>query len=140
MNSVRVLCYKAFARFLHNRTAVVLTFIVPLAMIYIFGQVFGLNRKDTGPSGIPLAVVNESDHAAARKLVDALKAEKAFRVITEFTNADHSTRPLREADLRPLIRDRVFRFALVIPADVIPARGIGLHLKILSNPVNDIET
>src|ERR1043165_6863159 len=128
MNSIFILTYKAFARYSRNRTAIALTFIVPLAMIYIFGQVFGLNRKDTGPNGIPLAVVNESDHSAARKLVDALKAEKAFRVITDFTNSDRSTRPLREADLRPLIRDRVFRFALVIPADVIPARGIGLHL------------
>ena len=110
MNSIRVLLYKGFARYVRNRTAVALTFIVPIAMIYIFGQVFGLNRKESGPRGIPLAVVNESDHPAAKK------------------------------DVRPMIRKRDLHFALVIPADVVPRSGLGLHLKILANPVNEIET
>ena len=140
MNSIFILTYKSFARYAHNRSAIALTFIVPIAMIAIFGQVFGLNRKDPGPSGIPLLVVNESAHAAAQKLVAALKAEKAFRIVSNFTNPDKSTRPLREADVRPMITNREFRFALVIPADVIPKNGFGLRLKILSNPVNEIET
>ena len=97
MNSIRVLLYKGFARYVRNRTALALTFIVPIAMIYIFGQVFGLNRKESGPRGIPLAVVNESDQPAAKKLVAALEAEKAFRIVTQFVNPGHSTRPLRES-------------------------------------------
>ncbi len=140
MNSIRVLLYKGFARYLRNRTALALTFIVPIAMIYIFGQVFGLNRKESGPRGIPLAVVNESDHPAAKRLVAALEAEKAFHIVTQFVNADHSTRPLRKDDVRPMIRNRDLHFALVIPADVVPKTGLGLHLKILANPVNEIET
>jgi ABC-2 type transport system permease protein len=139
MNSVAILLYKAFARILRNRTALVLTVTVPVAMIYIFGWVFGLYRQG-GPSGIPLAVINESDHPAAQALVDALKAEKAFRVVTEFVNANQSTRPLIEADVRPMIRNRDLHFALVIPPDVILAGGLGLHLRILANPVNEIET
>jgi hypothetical protein len=31
-------------------------------------------------------VVNESDHPAAKKLVAALEAEKAFRIVTQFVN------------------------------------------------------
>src|SRR5688572_30169481 len=85
MNVIRVLLYKGFARYLRNRSAVGLTFAVPIAMIYIFGWVFGLNRTDSGPSGIKLAVVNESANPATQKLVDVLKGEKAFRVITTFT-------------------------------------------------------
>ncbi len=140
MNALRVLTYKAFARFFRNRTAVALTFIVPIAMIYIFGQVWGLNRKETAPSGIPLAVVNESDHPAAQRLVAALQAETTFRVVTDFKAPDGTTRPLREGDVRPMIRNREFRFALIIPRDVIPDQGFGVRLKVLSNPVNDIET
>ncbi|MCX6954416.1 MAG: ABC transporter permease [Verrucomicrobia bacterium] len=139
MNPVAVLLYKSLARTLRNRTALVLTVLVPVAMIYIFGWVFGLYHQG-GPSGLPLAVVNQSDHPAAQALVDALKAEKAFRLVTEFAAADGSPRPLTEADVRPMIRGRDVRFALVIPADVIPAGGLGLHLKILANPANDIET
>src|SRR5436309_1913047 len=70
MRAILTLLRKGFLRFLRNRTAVVLTFVVPIGMIYIFGQVFGLGRKDTGPSGIKLAVVNASPNPAAQKLVD----------------------------------------------------------------------
>lgn len=139
MRTILTLVRKDLANFRRNRTAFVLTFVVPIALIYIFGQVFGLNRKDTGPSGITLAVVNASDNPAAQKLVDALKSESAFRVLTNYVNADMSTRPLTEADVRAMIRDRQFRFAVVIPQDVIPEGSIGLHLKILSDPRNEIE-
>jgi len=142
MNSIFVLFRKDFTNFFRNKAAVGLTFIVPFALIYLFGQIFGINRTDSGPSGFPLAVVNASDNPAAAKLVDALKAEKSFRVLTDFTNPDEPTRPLTEADLRPMMEATSpdFRFALVIPQDVVRVDTLGLHLKILSNPRNEIET
>ena len=140
MRIILTLLRKDFANFFRDKAAVSLTFLVPIALIYIFGQVFGLTRKDSGPTGIPLAVVNQSDNPAALKLVDALKAEKSFRVLTQFVNPDKSKRSLTEEDLRPMIRGREFRFAVIIPRDVIPASGFGLHLKILSDPRNEIET
>lgn len=140
MRIILTLLRKDFANFLRDKTAVSLTFLVPIALIYIFGQVFGLNRKDTGPTGVRLAVVNLSDNPAAEKLVAALKAEKAFRVLTKYVNPDKTERLLTEEDLRPMIRQREFRFALVIPVDMIASKGIGLHLKILSDPRNEIET
>lgn len=142
MHSVLVLLRKDFINFFRNKAAVSLTFIVPFALIYLFGQIFGVNRQDTGPNGIPLAVVNASANPAAARLVEALKGEKSFRVITTTANPDKSTRPLTEADLRALMQetDPDFRFALVIPADLLREDDLGLHLKILSNPRNDIET
>jgi ABC-2 type transport system permease protein len=142
MHTILVLVRKDFANFFRNKAGVALTFLVPFALIYLFGQIFGVNRQDTGPSGIPLAVVNASANPAAVRLVDALQAEKNFRVITQFVNPDKSRRPLTEADLRPLMQapGAEFHFALVIPADVISATALGVHLKILSNPRNDIET
>ncbi|MEO5959174.1 MAG: hypothetical protein ABIZ49_12090, partial [Opitutaceae bacterium] len=70
MSILLTLVRKDFANFFRNRAAFTLTFVVPIVLIYIFGQVFGLNRKDTGPTGIRLAVVNASDNPAAQKLVD----------------------------------------------------------------------
>ena len=139
MAVILTLVRKDIANFRRNRAAVVITFLVPILLIYIFGWVFGLNQKDTGPTGIRLAVVNASPNPAALTMVEALKSEKAFRVVTAFVNPDKSTRPLTEADLRPLIREGEFRFAVVIPADVVSTDRIGLHLKILSDPRNDIE-
>ncbi len=142
MNPILVLVRKDFTNFFRNKPALLLTFVIPFVMIYLFGQIFGINRKDTGPNGIPLAVVNLSDNPGAAKLVDALKAEKSFRVLTKFVNPDKSTRPLTEDDVRAMMRatDPDFRFALVIPADLISTKTIGLRFKILSNPRNEIET
>ena len=75
MHPIVVLVRKDFIHFLGNKAAVSLTFIVPFVMIWLFGLVFGVNRKDSGPSGIPIAVVNASPNPAAAKLVDALRAE-----------------------------------------------------------------
>ena len=140
MRTILVLLRKDLVVFFNLKAAVCLTFLVPIALIYIFGQVFGVNRKDSGPVGIALAVVNQSDQAAAPKLIQALAAEKSFRVLTNFQNPDRTWRPLVEADLRPMMRENRFRFAVVIPKDLIAEKGLGLHLKILSDPRNEIES
>jgi ABC-2 type transport system permease protein len=139
MKPILVLVRKDFALFLRDRASIVLTFVVPFALIYLMGQVFGVNSSSPGPSGIPVAVVNQSDNPAAARLVDALKSERTFKVLTQFVNPDKSGRPLTEEDLRPLMRADQFRFALVIPRDVVRTDGIGIHLKTYSNPRNDIE-
>lgn len=140
MNPIIVLLKKDFALFLKDRTSIVLTFVVPFTMIYVFGQIFRVNATDPGPSGIPVAVVNQSDNPAAEKLVAALEAEKSFKIVTKFVNPGKPERPLTEDDLRPLMRADEFRFALVIPKDLVRTDHIGVHLKILSNPRNDIES
>lgn len=140
MRTLLILVCKDFALFFRDKTAVALTFLIPVALIYVFGHVFGIHNTDTGPSGIPLAVVNASDNPAAAKMIDALKAEKSFHIITERTLPDQTKRLLTEDDLHQLIRDNQFRFALVIPTDLIAADSFGLRLRILSNPRNDIET
>jgi ABC-2 type transport system permease protein len=140
MRAILSLLRKDFALFFRDRATVSLTFLVPFALIYLFGQIFGVNRKDSGPSGIPLAVVNQSDNPGAQRLLDALKAEKAFHVRTTLDSSGPTGRLLTEDDLGPLMRANEFRFALVIPQDVVRESGFGLHLRILSNPRNEIET
>jgi len=141
MNPTFVLFKKGVLLFTRNKAAVLITFLVPVVLIALFGFVFGLYKHiDSGPSGIRLAVVNLSKEPAAGELVDALKLEKAFRVITETKNADGSKRPLTEADARAEMHDNQYRFALIIPADMIPEDGFGIHLKFLSDPRNEIET
>jgi len=91
--------------FWRAKAAVVITFLVPIVLIYLFGHVFGLYRKDSGPVGIPIAIVNLSQEPAAQKLIDALKAEKAFKVITTRDLGNGATRPLTEADVRAGLHD-----------------------------------
>ncbi|MEO6246673.1 MAG: hypothetical protein ABIQ12_14700, partial [Opitutaceae bacterium] len=141
MNSIRALLRKDFLNFFRNKAAVSLTFAVPFAMIWLFGQIFGVNRKDSGPTGIPLAIVDASGNPASTKLIAALRSEKAFRLVTEHPSAT-PPRALTESDLRPLMEapGAPFRFAIVLPADLLRNNGIGLRLKFLSNPRNEIET
>lgn len=140
MRTILVLVRKDFTTFFRNKAAVSLTFAVPFALIWLFGMVFGVNRKDTGPSGIPLALVNASSNPAAEKLIEALRTEKAFKVITTTTGSDQKERPLREEDLKPKMRANDFRFAVVIPEDLFCEKSFGLHLRIYTNPRNEIET
>ncbi len=140
MSTLLVLLRKDIANFRRNRTALALTFLIPVVLIYIFGQVFGLNKKDSGPSGIRLGVVNASDNPGAQRLIDALRAEPSFRVVTSYDTADKQPHPLTEANVEERIKAGDFNFALVIPADLTAPDRLGLHLKILSNPRNDVET
>jgi ABC-2 type transport system permease protein len=140
MHPVLVLLRKDVRMFVSDKAALSLTFVIPFALIYLFGQIFGVNHAESGPSGIPLAVVNQSDQPGAAKLLQALAAEKSFRLITTTKNPDGTTRPLTEDDLRPQMRADRYRFAVVLPTDLVDDSRIGIRLKILSNPRNEIET
>lgn len=140
MHLVLTLLRKDYLNFKKDRVAVGLTFLVPIVLIYIFGQVFGVNRKDTGPVGIPLAIVNQSSAPEIATLVDALKREKAFRVVETETDAQGRARALTEDVVRAGFKSDRFRFALVFPADATSDARFGLRMKFLTNPRNEIET
>ena len=139
MSQVRILLRKSLLMFWRAKAAVAITFLVPVVLIYLFGHVFGLYRKDSGPVGIPIAVVNLSQEPAAQKLIAALTAEKAFRVITTRDLGKGATRPLTEADVRAGLHDNWYRYALILPADLLPDDAFGVRMKFLFNPRNDIE-
>ena len=139
MSQVLILLRKGLLSFSRARAAVAITFLVPVVLIYLFGHVFNLYRKNPAPEGIPLAVVNASPEPAARELVDALKAEKTFKVITEVGGPDGKLRPLTEADVRTGLHDNDYRFALLLPADLFSDDELGVKMKFLSNPRNEIE-
>ena len=124
MSQVLILLRKSLLTFWRNKAAVAITFLVPIVLIYLFGHVFGLYSKDTGPTGIPIAVVNLSPEPAAQKLIDALKAEKTFRVITTYDLGKGATRPLTEADVRAGLNDNWYRYALILPAESAPGRRL----------------
>lgn len=140
MSQILILLRKSLISFSRAKPALVITFLVPITLIYLFGHVFGIYRKDSGPSGIPVAVVNASSEPAAQQLVQALKAEKSFQLITEAKAKDGSSHPLTEDEVRAGLRDNQYHFALILPADMMRDDQLGVHFKFLSNPRNEIET
>jgi len=140
MHIVLTLLRKNYLNFVKDRVAVGLTFLVPIVLIYIFGQVFGVNRKDTGPVGIPLAIVNQSRAPEVVTLIDALKREKAFRVVETEIDAQGRAQPLTEEVVRAGFKSDRFRFALLFPENATADARFGLRMKFLTNPRNEIET
>lgn len=140
MHLVLTLLRKDFLNFKKDRVAVGLTFLVPIVLIYIFGQVFGVNRRDTGPVGIRLAVVDRSHAPEIATLVAALKRTPAFRVVETENDAQGQPRPLTEESVRAGFKSDRYRFALVFPADATSDARFGLRMKFLTNPRNEIET
>lgn len=140
MHQVLSLLRKDIRLFLRNKVAFGLTFIVPLVLVYIFGQVFGVNRSSSGPTGVPIAVVTETDAPIAEAIISAMEKESAFRVIRTWENSEGIDEPLTADLTRELIRDNKLRFGLVFPPDTLSEESFGLRLVFLNNPRNDIET
>ena len=140
MRTVLVLVGNEFRRFATDKAAISLTFIVPLVLIYIFGNVFGVNSEDRGPKGIPLAVVNETDAPASAAIVSALQKEPAFKVITSHKDANGVERVLTEAEVREMMRADDIRFALIFLADATSDSEMALKMKFMRNARNEIET
>lgn len=141
MSAVLSLLRKDIRLFLRNKTAFGLTFLVPLVLVYIFGHVFGVNSSGgSGPTGIRIAVVKQTDAAIADAIIAGLQAESSFRVVTHHVEEDGSETPLTEEDVLQAIDDNQLRFALIFPADTVSADRFGLRLRFLNNPRNEIET
>ena len=137
MRTVWLLFRKDVRVFLNDRVAAVITLLVPMGLILLFG--FALGGTSSGPSGVRLLVVDEAGTAASARLVAALEREAAFRVVRERTEDDGAV-PLTEEDARRLLRTNAsaFRFAVVLPEDF-ESGDFGYRLRFLNNPQNPME-
>ncbi len=137
MRTILILVGSEFRRFFRDKTALSLTFLVPVVLIYIFGHVFGVSGE--GPSGIPLAVVSQTNAPIAETITAALRQEKSFRVITTDERSKTAS-PITEVEVRERMRTGSLRFALIFPPDTESDATFGLKVKFLNNPRNEIET
>jgi len=140
MQTFLALVAKDFRIFFKDKLYVSLTFFVPMVLIVIFGMIFG-GSGSSGPTGIRLMVIDEAQSDASTKLIDILKEEETFRVFTSITLADDQKRPLTREDARDkLLNDAgTWRYALVLPEDLIADEDFGLNLELLYNPQNQTE-
>jgi hypothetical protein len=140
MSQVLILLRKSLLSFWRAKAAVAITFLVPIVLIYLFGHVFGLYpQSEQGSQRHPARRRQPEPRTRSRQTRRRAKAEKGLRLITEHENADGTKRPLTEADVRAAIKDNNYRFALILPADLLPEKGFGVRMKFLSDPRNEIE-
>jgi ABC-type Na+ efflux pump permease subunit len=118
--------------FFNEPVAVALAFAVPLALIYIFGAVFGGGPEGVRAGAVALAVVDASGTPRGAAVAASLAAEPAFAIHSE-QGEDGA-----EVGVRRRIEAGEVRFAVVI--ETVGDEGAGVRVRLLQNPRNAIET
>lgn len=142
MHNTLALFRKDVLVFMHDRVALLLTFIVPALLTLLFGYLFGSSSGAAGEAGVRLLVVDEAHDKYSEKLVESLCAQKALRIftMTEATQSAPAT-PITREEAERRIRDDsdTWRHALIIPADYMKEGGFGLRMKVIQDARNASE-
>ena len=122
-----------------DRTAQLLTFVVPIVFFTIFASVFGGRGNDTTPR-VAIAVVDEDGSDFSRRVAEALGKESALRP----RQADPGAPPLDRAGAERLVRNGDVPVAVVLPKGVgetLATRGFGgsgLSAVLLADPSDPV--
>ena len=126
-----------------DRAAQALTFLLPIIFFSIFASVFG-NQGSDAMSNIQVAVVDEDNTEASRRIVEALGKEAALRLRTskDEEEAGATLTPLDRTAAEALVRSGALPVAIVIPAGTgaqIETSGFGgATLTLLADPSDPI--
>lgn len=137
MKTVLQLIKKDYILFWHDKPAVSLTFIVPIFLIFLFGNIF--SGVSNGPTGIDIAFMNNSDSKIAKKLESVLDTTQAFHLVRQFRDDNGKMVPFDTNSIKDYIRKGNAVAALVIPNDAFTDTSMGLKLKFFYDPKNNME-
>src|SRR5262245_32163626 len=68
--------------FFSDRRAVIMSFLVPIAIASFFGSIFSGPSRNSEPARIPIIVVDQDGGTIAKSIVDGLQKDKNFKVTT----------------------------------------------------------
>jgi ABC-2 type transport system permease protein len=140
MSVILSLVAKDFRLFWKDKIAVLVSFLVPMVLMTIFGLVFG---GGGGSGAITVMVVDQSQTAASRQMVEALQSEGGLNVVTTVAvreGESERTVPLTEELARQRLAtdaDR-WRFLVVVPEDFVK-EDFGFRLRYIYNPRSNIQ-
>lgn len=93
-----------------DRAALILSFIVPIVFFSIFAGIFGAQRSKTPRT--TLAIADEDRTERSKQLIEALRAEKALRIVE---SAKDDPKKFNVATAEAYVREGNAPVALVIP-------------------------
>jgi len=142
MKTLFTLIGKDFRIFWNDRIAVVMTFVVPMVLMTIFGMIFG-GFGDGGMSGVRVMVIDQAGTEASRTMIEALEAEEGLNLVTHYRDGegeDAPLRPLTEEIARQRLTENAsyWRFALIFPENF-EKEDFGFRLRYLYNPRSSVE-
>lgn len=123
--------------FLSDRVAFGVTFLVPVVLIYIFGQVFGGTAGGKSqPISLPLLNLSSAPFPVA--VEKALTDSPNFRIHRGVRQPDGTIVPYTPETLRATVASGKTRMALLIPEDQ-GGSPIGLRARLFVDPRNEME-
>ena len=139
MKSIYLLILKDFTRFKNDKRAMLLTFIVPMVLIIIFGSIFG-NGND-GMGRMNLILLDESNTPFSRLIVSKLESSKGLRLWKKH-QSENSKDSIKfdEMTAREWVMNGKISAALIIPADNFTDTSKAIKFNFLFDPKNDIES
>jgi ABC-2 type transport system permease protein len=123
--------------FWNDKVGVALTFLVPLALMTIFGSIFG--GSSASPQGIRLAVLNQSPSEVAKRIESTLDTSKAFQIIKTYKDDGGKQVVFDSVSIKEYVRAGNAAAALILPPDAYSDTSLGLSLKFYFDPKNEIE-
>jgi ABC-2 type transport system permease protein len=138
LKQVLRLFQNTYRLFWNDKVAVILTFIVPLVLMSLFGSIFG--GSGSAPEGIRLAVLNQSTSSIAQRIESTLDTMKAFRLVKTHKNDAGQEVPFDTTSIKEYVRTGNASAALVFPPDAYTDTSMGLSVKFYYDPKNEIET
>jgi len=79
----------------HDRSAFVLSFVVPIVFFSIFAAIFGSASGRSTTNKIGVAVVDEDQTDNSRRFLDTLRSEAGLKVATAVESANKTEKPAR---------------------------------------------
>ena len=137
MKQVFRLFRNTYRIFFNDKVSVILTFLVPLVLMSIFGSVFG--GAGGGAQGVMVAVLNLSDSRVGHQIESGLDTVKALRIVKTYKDDAGRDVVFDTVSIKDFVRSGKATAALVIPADAYTDTSTGLSLKFYYDPKNEIE-
>ncbi len=128
---------KDYTLFFKDKVAMSLTFLVPVVLIYIFGQVFG--NAGEGIENLKLGFINNSNAPIAKKLEMVLDTTKTFALVKTYKDDNGNQIKYDTNLIKNHIKSGIFSSALIIPEDAYTDTSKTLKLKFFYDPKNEFE-
>ena len=126
-------------RFVGDKTAMLLTFLVPAVLIIIFGNIFGGSGGSRGKAKV--IFVNNSDTEIAKMIESELDSSSSIELIKQFRIEEtDSIVNFTEAKAIEYIKGGKRAAAVVLPEDFLSDTSITMNIKFYYDPRNEIES
>jgi ABC-2 type transport system permease protein len=138
LKNIYQLFKKDVIRFLKDKTAVMLTFLVPAVLIVIFGSIFGGGGGSRGK--IPIIVVNESGIDLANFLESEIDSSSSLTSVKSYKDENGKEIIITHEKAKELVKNGNYPAALILPTDFFADTSSGIRFVYYYDPRNEIES